>query len=50
MIKDPTNYAAVLSVLCTIWAIYGLMVIWARREDKKDELKVKFLLDIFSEL
>ena len=30
----------VLAVVCSIWGLYFLMLIIARRADKKDELKV----------
>ena len=37
---SPQNQAAVLSVLIIVIVIYILVVIWARRQDKKDLLKV----------
>lgn len=39
-IKDPSNYAPVLTVLCVTFGLYFLVLIWARREDRKDRNKV----------
>lgn len=39
-ISDPSNYAPVLSVLCVTFGLYFLVVIWARRQDRKDKNKV----------
>lgn len=39
-IKDPSNYAPVLSVLCVTFGLYLLVIVWARREDRKDRNKV----------
>lgn len=39
-IKDPSNYAPVLTVLFVTFGLYFLVLIWARREDKKDMNKV----------
>lgn len=38
-IGETQNFV-VLSTLCTIFAIYFIAVVFARREDKNDELKV----------
>ncbi len=39
-ILEPSNYAPVLAVLCVTFGLYFLVVIWARREDRKDRNKV----------
>ncbi|XP_048575421.1 uncharacterized protein LOC5516858 isoform X2 [Nematostella vectensis] len=39
-IQDPAQYAAVVSVMCIIWGLYAIGVVWARRQDKNDALKV----------
>ncbi|KAJ8307755.1 hypothetical protein KUTeg_014695 [Tegillarca granosa] len=36
---SPLNQAAVLATLCLILVIYILLMIWARHQDKKDQLK-----------
>ncbi|XP_020607936.1 LOW QUALITY PROTEIN: polycystic kidney disease protein 1-like 2 [Orbicella faveolata] len=38
-IKDPSNYAPVLSVLCVTFGLYLMVIVWARREDRKDRNK-----------
>ena len=39
-IKDPSNYALVLAVLCTTCGLYVIALVWARRQDRKDVQKV----------
>ncbi|KAJ8317990.1 hypothetical protein KUTeg_003081 [Tegillarca granosa] len=36
---SPLNQAAVLATLCLILVIYILLMIWARHQDKKDQVK-----------
>jgi len=37
---SPLNQAAVMATLILIFIIYILIIIWARRQDKKDLLRV----------
>ena len=46
-IKDPSNYAPVLAVLCTTCGLYILILVWARREDRKDVHKVNTIINGF---
>ena len=39
-IKDPRNYITIMSVLCSIFVLYCLVLVWARRHDIKDGKKV----------
>jgi hypothetical protein len=41
---SPLNQAAVMAVLILIFIIYILIIIWTRRQDRKDLLKVNDLL------
>ena len=43
-IKNPANYAAVLAVLLAILGCYVIGLVWARRQDKRDLLKVSGIL------
>ena len=43
-IKDPRNYITIMSVLCSIFVLYCLVLVWARRHDIKDGKKVCCLL------
>ena len=40
MIVDPSNYIPVLTVLSVTSGLYLLVLVWARREDRKDIQKV----------
>lgn len=46
MIVDPSNYIPVLTVLSVTSGLYLLVLVWARREDRKDKQKV--IVDSYS--
>lgn len=49
-IKDPRNYATILSVLCSLLVLYCLILVWARRRDIQDRAKVSRVLMYFQAL
>ena len=42
-IKDLVDYPALLATVCVIGGLYIIAMIWARRQDNNDILKVKTL-------
>lgn len=46
MIVDPSNYIPVLTVLSVTSGLYLLVLVWARREDRKGKQKV--IVDSYS--
>ena len=46
-IKDLADYPALLATVCAIGGLYLIAMVWARRKDKKDALKVSTELIYF---
>ena len=46
-IKDLADYPALFATVCAIGGLYLIVMVWARRKDKKDALKVSIKLIYF---
>ena len=47
-IKDLVDYPALLATVCIIGGLYIIAMIWARRQDNNDILKVKTLCMLYA--
>lgn len=41
---SPLNQAAVMGILALTFAVYILVILWAKRQDRKDLLRVRSIL------
>lgn len=43
-LKNLGDNLGVLMVILTLWILYALLVVWAKRKDRKDKIDVSHLM------